>query len=195
MGAFFAIGGARGGGSGGIEDDGAHKLTTPETVLSEYKLFTKDSEGSGTDTAEDLAKSGVKNGTAVSGIYSTADLSDYDPSDPSTAPDPSEIATAKGITYIGAYGEIADPEKSLDEFFALIKKESQDNSSASGSTAAPKTEMVGEPEAVEIDGAVMKCQAAKGTNLATQKAKTDWFCAWADYSTMAMVSPVTPAKA
>ena len=35
----------------------------------------------------------------------------------------------------------------------------------------------------------MKCQAAKGTNMVTKKEKTDWFCAWADYSTLAMVSP------
>ena len=35
----------------------------------------------------------------------------------------------------------------------------------------------------------MKCQAAKGQDLATKKEKTDWFCAWADYSTVAMVSP------
>ena len=60
--------------------------------------------------------------------------------------------------------------------------------SGSSSTASD-AKLVGEPEEVDLDGAVMKCQAAKGTNKATKQEKTDWFCAWADYSTIAMVSP------
>ncbi|MFJ7073297.1 hypothetical protein [Streptomyces sp. NPDC098781] len=191
VGAYFALGGSRGGGAGSLEDDGAHKLATPEKLLTEYTRATKAGEsiGESDDTAADLAKSGVKNGESVVGVYSTADLSDYDPSDPSaTAPDLSELATAKGITYFGAYGEIADPEAALEQFFTDFKKGAEKNSSSSSSEVG-RTELVGEPEEVDLDGAVMKCQAAKGTDPATKKEKTDWFCAWADYSTMAMVSP------
>ncbi|MBZ9640610.1 hypothetical protein, partial [Streptomyces sp. PSKA30] len=189
VGAYFVIGG--GGGAGGLEDDGPHKLTTPATVLTEYKRVSDDGASAGDDSTEDLEKSGVKNGKSVLGFYSTADLSDYDPSDPATAPDPSEIATAKGVTYAGAYGEIADPEAALDKFFTEFKKSSEEDSSSSTGTQA---ELVGEPEAVDLDGAVMKCQAAKGQDPTTKKEKTDWYCAWADYSTIAMVSPGDATK-
>jgi hypothetical protein len=50
-------------------------------------------------------------------------------------------------------------------------------------------ELVGEPEEVEIAGTVAKCQSTKSTNALTKKESTDWFCAWADHSTVAMVSP------
>ncbi|MEV7000575.1 hypothetical protein AB0N62_23215 [Streptomyces sp. NPDC093982] len=186
VGAYFVLGGSSGGGAGGLEDDGAHKLATPEKLLSEYTRASKAGQevDGANSTAEDLEKSGVKDGESVVGIYSTADLSGYDPKDPSTTPDLSELATAKGITYFGAYGEISDPEAALDKFFTDFKKSSQDSSASAG-----KTELIGEAEAVDLDGAVMKCQAAKGQDLMTKKQKTDWFCAWADYSTIAMVSP------
>jgi hypothetical protein len=184
VGAYFVLGG---GGAAGIEDDGAHKLATPERLLSEYTRASKEGQASGGDSAAELENSGVKDGTTVLGVYSTADLSGYDPNDPGSGPDLSELATAKGITYAGAYGEISDPEKALDTFFANFKKSSEKNSSSSGGT--PKAELVGEPETADLDGAVMKCQAAKGQDLMSKREKTDWFCAWADHSTIAMVSP------
>ena len=186
VGAYFVLGG--GGAGSGLEDDGAHILTTPATVLSDYNRATKDGAGAGEDanTAKDLEKSGVRNGKSVAGLYTTADLSGYDPEDPTSAPDQSQLATAKGITFVGGYGEIADPEAVLDKFFATFKKESQEGSS-SGSES--KGELVGEPVEADLDGAVMRCQAAKGENQLTKEEKIDWFCAWADYSTIAMVSP------
>ncbi|MFI1923953.1 hypothetical protein [Streptomyces sp. NPDC020377] len=190
VGAYFVIGG--GGGAGGLEDDGAHKLATPTKVLTEYTRFSDDGATAGDDTAAELEKSGVKDGKSVIGVYSTADLSGYDPDDPSTVPDATELATAKGITYAGAYGTIADPEKALDTFFAGFKKSSEEGSGSSSSDA--KTELVGEPVAADLDGAVMKCQAAKGTDSVSKQEKTDWFCAWADYSTIAMVSPGDATK-
>ncbi|MFF1438591.1 hypothetical protein [Streptomyces sp. NPDC058295] len=189
VGAYFVIGG----GGGGLEDDGAHTLATPTKVLTEYTRASDDGATAGDDTAAELEKSGVKDGKTVIGVYSTADLSGYDPEDPSTLPDSSELATAKGITYAGAYGTIADPEKALDTFFADFKKSSGESSSDSGSGSSD-TELVGEPVAADLDGAVMKCQAAKGTDTITKQEKTDWFCAWADYSTIAMVSPGDATK-
>jgi hypothetical protein len=35
----------------------------------------------------------------------------------------------------------------------------------------------------------MKRQTAKGSDRATKQEKTNWFCAWADYGIIAMVSP------
>lgn len=180
------------GGAGGLKDDGAHKLTTPGTALTDYNRASADGASAGKDSAADLAKTGVQDGKSVIGVYTTADLSGYDPADPSTAPDASELATSKTITFAGAYGKIADPQKTLDLFFANFKKSSEQSSSGSG--GAEKGELVGEPETADLDGAVMKCQAAKGKNAVTKQEKTDWFCAWADYSTIAMVSPGDATK-
>ncbi|MCL8014763.1 hypothetical protein [Streptomyces sp. AS02] len=185
VGAYFVFGG--GGGAGAIEDDGAHKLASPEKVLNEYTLAPTagESASKNNDTAAELAKNGVKNGKSVVSVYSTTDLSGYDPRDPSTAPDASDLATNKTIVVFGAYGEIADPETALDEFFTAFKK----GASESGTSGSGKTELLGEPETVDLDGALMKCQGIKGQDLLTQKEKTDWFCVWSDYSTIAMVTP------
>ncbi|CAM5487689.1 putative protein OS=Streptomyces tendae OX=1932 GN=GUR47_09360 PE=4 SV=1 [Streptomyces tendae] len=40
----------------------------------------------------------------------------------------------------------------------------------------------------------MKCQGVEGTNPVTKKEKTDWICAWADYSTIALISPGDATK-
>ncbi|CAL9315978.1 hypothetical protein [Streptomyces sp. SudanB52_2052] len=179
VGAYFVIGG--GGGAGALEDDGPHKLATPAKVLSEYNRVTKDGASAGDDSTKELEKSGVKNGKSVLGSYSSVDPTKYDPSDPSSA---ATLATAKSVQFFGVYGEVADPEAALDTFFANFKKSAEEDSSSSGG----KTELIGEPEEADLDGAVMKCQALKGQNLMTKKEQTNWFCAWADYSTIAVVS-------
>ncbi|WP_425444620.1 hypothetical protein [Streptomyces phaeoluteigriseus] len=187
VGAAFVLGGSSGG-AGGLEDDGAHTLTTPKTVVVEYQRVGEGNQVSGSDTAKDMEKSGVKGGTAVVGQWSTADFSNYDPEDPSSLPSQSELLTAKGMTMVGGYGKIADPQDTLDKFFASIQKQVKDSSTSDTGTMQ-NAELVGEPEEVEIDGAVAKCQSTKSTNALTKKESTDWFCAWADYSTVAMVSP------
>ncbi|TQJ53087.1 hypothetical protein [Streptomyces sp. SLBN-115] len=187
VGAYFVIGGG-----GGLEDDGAHTLNTPATVISEYKQVGKGAESSDSDTTKYLTASGVKGGKAVVGQWSTADFGDYDPENPDSSdlPSEAELLTAKGITLVGGYGEIADPEAALDKYFVAIQKELEDsNSSSSSSTTEGKTELIGQPEEADIDGALMKCQSAKSTNSLTKKESTDWFCVWSDYSTIAMVSP------
>jgi hypothetical protein len=187
VGAYVVLSGS--GGGSDVADDGPHKLATPQTVLGEYKRFSEDGATAGDDSAVQLKQSGVENGTTVIGGYSTADFDSYDPSDPASGSGASQFANARTITYAGAYGEVADPAAALDKFFADMKKSSEENSSSGA-----RAELIGEPEAVDLDGALMKCQAAKGQNLLTKKEKTDWFCAWADHSTIAMVSPGDAAK-
>ncbi|MBD9735228.1 hypothetical protein IGX29_26170 [Streptomyces sp. H28] len=153
-------------------------------MLSEYTMVGQPGGSSGANDAAKLAEGGIKDGTSVGASYSTADFSKYDPQDPSSLPSEAELLGAKGVTFLGAYGEVTDPEGALDKIFASLKKntEKEQNNEL-------LTELVGEPESVEIDGAVMKCQAGQGTNNLTKKETTNWFCAWADYSTIAIVSP------
>ncbi|MFE7465753.1 hypothetical protein ACFU6R_16845 [Streptomyces sp. NPDC057499] len=171
-----------GGGGGGLSDDGPHTLATPTQVLGEYKRMSADGASQKQDdgATKELTQSGVENGKTVSGIYTTADPTKIDPSKPN---DPAMLS-AKGITFIGAYGKISDPAKTLDAFFASLQKSASENKD--------KTELLGSPEEMSPSGfenGIMKCQAASGTDATTQKPKTDWFCAWADYSTLTMVSP------
>ncbi|MGW0609778.1 hypothetical protein [Streptomyces sp. NPDC002788] len=183
VGAYFVIGG----GGGGLEDDGPHKLATPAKVLTDYKRTTKDGQTAGADSTAELEKSGVKNAKTAAGLYSTVDLSDYDPDDPASV---AKMATAKTLSMAGAYGEISDPEATLDTFFANFKKSAEKESS----TGSGKPELVGEPEEADLDGAVMKCQSVKGPDQRTKQEKTNWFCAWADYSTIAIISPGDAAQ-
>ncbi|MFD5426236.1 hypothetical protein [Streptomyces sp. NPDC127084] len=186
VGAYFVFGG----GGATLADDGPHKLTTPGKVLGEYNRLSNNNEAGSTDESvtKELEESGVKDGKSVIGAYTSADidpseLSRFNPADPSTLPP--ELATAKGISFFGAYGRIDDPKKALDTLLANIDK---DSSGSSGS----KGKLVGTPEEVspdDFDNGVMKCQAAEGPDPVTKQNKTDWFCAWADYSTIAMVSP------
>ncbi|MFF8584533.1 hypothetical protein [Streptomyces althioticus] len=191
VGAYLLLGGDGGSSAAGLTDDGPHKLTVPKTVLGDYQRFGDGSEESGSETAKDMERSGVKNGTAILGQWSTADFGNYDPADPSTAgdfPDQSELLTAKGITMVGGYGEIADPQKTLDTFFSNIQ-DKVEKSAEQNTGGMENAELVGEPEEVEIAGTVAKCQSTKSTNALTKKESTDWFCAWADHSTVGMVSP------
>ncbi|MEU2154324.1 hypothetical protein ABZ532_04740 [Streptomyces sp. NPDC019396] len=187
VGAYFVLGGGS-----TLADDGAHKLTTPAKVLGDYNRVTKDGEAGSKDKSVtgELEKSGVKDAKSILAQYTTADIGKFNPSDPSSMPD---MKTAKGISFFGAYGKIDDPKKALDGLFAEINKESAEDS---GKDTA-KGKLIGTPEEVSPDGfdnGIMKCQAAEGPDPVTKQVKTDWFCIWADYSTIAMVSPGDAAK-
>lgn len=128
--------------------------------------------------------------------FSDGSLTKYDPENPNAAdlPSQAELLTAKGVTMLGGYGEIADPKATLTLYFAALTAQIEKNnaSASSGSSTsgtASKTTLEGQPEDADIDGAVAKCQAATSTNNLTKKQSTNWFCVWADYSTLGMVSP------
>ncbi|MFF5185195.1 hypothetical protein ACFY30_15650 [Streptomyces sp. NPDC000345] len=182
VGAFFALGT---GGSGGLEDDGPHKLTTPASLLSaKYKRMGDSGEEKASSSDEkDLAKAGVTDATSVGALYSTVDLTSLDTSDPDAL---EKTQTAENVTFFGIYGKVADPQKALDTTFAQMKSESDDD-----------VKLIGGAESVEpdgLDGAVMKCQQAETEDAVTQKPRKTYLCIWADYSTMGVVEPTAGAK-
>ncbi|MFE4969062.1 hypothetical protein [Streptomyces sp. NPDC056660] len=184
VGAYFVL---AGGGSGGLKDDGPHKLSAPASVLSaKYKRVGDSSEQkTSSSDAEDLAKSGVTDATSVTAIYSTVDLESLGTSNPA---DVAKAQTAENVTFFGVYGSVKDPQAALDATFANVKK---DSSSDDG------VQFVGDARSVSpagLDGAVMKCQQAKGKNQLTGKAQTAYLCIWADYSTIGMVEPTAAVK-
>ncbi|PRH77992.1 hypothetical protein C6N75_17350 [Streptomyces solincola] len=180
VGAYFVFG------SGGadIADDGPHKLTTPATVLGEYKKDT--SSGSSSKDDDEMLKNaeqwGVKDAKDVSANYQ--------------AGDESNPLAGKLITFGGVYGQIEDPEKVVDGFFAFMKTKA-----ATESDDDMKMTFAGEPEEYKpagFEGAVLKCQQGKGTpkdGASGQGPKEInlTLCAWGDHSTMAMVMPLTMA--
>ncbi|MGW3132819.1 hypothetical protein [Streptomyces sp. NPDC001123] len=183
VGAYFLL--AQGG--GGLTDDGPHKLTAPASILSaKYKRVGDSSEQKASSSdAKDLAKSGVTDATSVTAIYSTIDLESLDTSNPA---DVAKAETAENVTLFGVYGTVKDPQAALDATFANMKKEG-----ASGDSV----QLVGDAQSVSpagLDGAVMKCQQAKGKNQLTGKAQTAYLCIWADYSTIGMVEPTAAVK-
>ncbi|MEU2422448.1 hypothetical protein ABZ619_15720 [Streptomyces sp. NPDC007851] len=183
VGAYFVLAGS----GSGLKDDGPHKLTAPAALLSaKYKRVGDSSEQKASSSdAEDLAKSGVTGATSVTAIYSTVDLQSLHTSDPA---DLAKAQTAENVTLFGVYGKVKDPQAALDATFANMKK---DGSSSEG------VQFVGEARSVSpdgLDGAVMKCQQAKGKNQLTGKAQTAYLCIWADYSTLGMVEPTAAVK-
>ncbi|MFB7174241.1 hypothetical protein ACFCYM_25990 [Streptomyces sp. NPDC056254] len=164
-----------GGGSGSVSDDTkGYKLVAPESV-DDFKKDPKHKEKALTDEDKKEAEAaGVKNPTRVTMNYQ--------------AGDPQNPLALKGLNFSGVYGEIADPEKTVDGYFAMAKLESAKDGKS-------EVELVGSPKAASpagFEGAVMKCQdvkfTAKDTSKKGPKEATVPICIWGDYSTLAMVS-------
>ncbi|MGX2997238.1 hypothetical protein JNUCC64_23740 [Streptomyces sp. JNUCC 64] len=165
-------------GDSGLADDGPHKLTTPEKVLDgAYTRMTPEKapeDASTSDSAKQLAKSGVTEAKAVSAMYSTVDLT------PGAKPSPEQITASKAVTFMGLYGKVKDPEGAIDASFASMTKEKSE-----------QIKLVGEVKTVKPkggDGAVFKCQQAQARDQAGEL-DTQYMCMWADYSTLALAIP------
>ncbi|WP_030710843.1 hypothetical protein [Streptomyces sp. NRRL F-2580] len=166
----------KGGGAGGAiaADTKGYKLVAPESV-DDFKKDPKFEEKPFTDKDKKEAESvGVKNATQVGMNYQ--------------AGDPKNPLSAKGLNFSGVYGEVSDPEKAVDGYFAMAKL----NASKDGKS---EVQLVGSPKTMNpagFKGAVMKCQDIKFTSKDTStkgpKEATLPFCIWGDYSTLAMVS-------
>ncbi len=111
------------------------------------------------------------------------------------AGDPKNPLSAKILNFQGVYGELADPEKSVDGYFAMAKmniaKEDKDT----------EIELIGSPQAMTpagFKGAVMKCQnfkfkAKKATTKGPQEATLP-ICIWGDFSTLSVVTATDAAS-
>lgn len=174
VGAYLVFGGAD------IADDGPHKLTTPATVLSEYKKNDSSGGALSESDVKDAGKWGVTNPKDVSASYVSG--SESNP------------LAQKQLHFSGVYGEIEDPEKvvdaMLDHMASQSGKEDED----------VKVTMVGDPKSYDsAEGAVLKCQDAKmeptdgGTSDGPSVMNLS-FCVWGDYSTVGMVMPMDLAS-
>ncbi|MEV0527775.1 hypothetical protein AB0I66_30545 [Streptomyces sp. NPDC050439] len=162
-------------GNSAVADDGAHKLVTPETVLSEYKKKAGASDGFDDEDMKEAEKDGVKNGTPVDAEYQSGDESNP--------------LAQKMIKFMGVYGEIDNPSKVVDGMFAKMKKESVNEKTDTG-------ELIGSPKSFNGDGAVLKCQETeiKGGGSGPKSIRMP-VCIWGDNSTLGVVIPVDMASA
>lgn len=180
---FSGDGDDDGGGNGGnseVADDGKkYKLDTPATLLTDYKRMGDSNTTTGNEfNASEQKRIGITNGTGVRSNYSTANIGGGDSTAP---PDPEEMASAKVISLIGAYGDVADPEKSVDAFFSHMTKEASSDEDA---------EVVGSPEKQSPSGfenGIMKCQVIKDNSAQPGEPSETPMCVWGDKSTIAAV--------
>ncbi|MYT69679.1 MULTISPECIES: hypothetical protein [unclassified Streptomyces] len=176
VGAYFVIGGGGGGGGASVTDDGAHKLSTPATVLGEYqKTDTSSSDGFDSSDMKDAEKDGLKNGTPVSAGYQVKDAANP--------------LSGKVLQFQGAYGEIDDPSQLVSGMFEKGASEIAKGSS----TGDGKATLVGDPTDYSTDDVTLKCQELKfentsGSTSTTPKEMHMPLCIWSDHSTMAMVT-------
>ncbi|MFD5420367.1 hypothetical protein ACFWJT_20355 [Streptomyces sp. NPDC127069] len=164
------------GGSGGSVSDATkgYKLVAPPSV-GEFQQDPKYKPKDFTDKDKQEAEAaGVKNAAQVGMDYVSGD--------------PKNPLAMKVISFNGVYGDIADPEKTVDGQFAAAKlKLSKDGKSDVQLIGSPK-----EMTPAGFKGAVMKCQEVKATSKDPStkgpKEATVPICIWADYSTAATVT-------
>ncbi|MFE0179223.1 hypothetical protein ACFWZ2_43665, partial [Streptomyces sp. NPDC059002] len=191
-------GGGKNGGSssvadGGVKDDGKHKLTTPETVLTEYKKKPDGASGLNSIDLDKAEAAGVKNPKDVQAQYQSG--SDDNP------------MAQKVLTFGGVYGDIKDPEGVVDRMFTNAKEKNEASADTGG---GGQVTLVGEPKEYKpagLDGAVLKCQEMKvdlgsgaGTSGSTSGASgpsemSAATCIWGDHSTIGYVVGTDVASA
>ncbi|WP_327356032.1 hypothetical protein [Streptomyces sp. NBC_01304] len=158
-----------------------YKLVLPETIGAYKKGNVGGTQGALTGAEKLQAESiGIQDASAAKDQYSTTKTGS---------------TTGKMMTFEGYYGEVADPEAAIDGYFRLAEKQL---SKGSGGTTAELTGSLEKVEPAGFEGALMKCQTVKFTFKDPQPGQPSTFeapsCAWADYSTVAMVQPVDMAK-
>ncbi|GAA2713038.1 MULTISPECIES: hypothetical protein [Streptomyces] len=155
-------------------DDGKrYKLVTPDTVLD--GAYKKDPSGSGGGFASVDQKSllllGVKDAQNVSAGYVTEGTA----------------AERKGLKLTGLYGQVKDPEATVDSMFLSVSIASSKQKSD-----GTKTTLDGDPQKMTPaglePGAVLKCQKTQysGGELGSRTFKMP-LCIWADHSTVGTV--------
>ena len=142
-----------GGNNGGDQppaDDTKYKLEAPQTVNGMQMVGTQVTEEMEEKDERELA---VTNGTQMKATYTTSGEYTTDPGD-------------RKLELVGGWGDIADPNKTVDNVFATLEKGAGRD--------------IGTPERVTVAGmenAVVKClEAPRGM-----------VCSWADSSTFGLV--------
>ncbi|MFB6808642.1 hypothetical protein [Streptomyces sp. NPDC056387] len=188
--AVAAIAGAgwyftKGGGASGsvAANTKGYKLTFPASV----------------DTYTKTTKSGAPNGeTPLSGDAKTKAEALGVQNSHNTSAQYSNTPDGKGklLSSNGLWGDISDPEKAVDAYFASVGQNKETEA------LGLKQELVGSPKAYTPEGfkgAVMKCADLKTTfNKTTPGAPKEFTvpaCVWGDHSTLASVSLVDQASA
>ncbi|GHC42623.1 hypothetical protein [Streptomyces flavofungini] len=169
-------GGGGGGGSAAVKDDGPHKLIAPKTVLDGYKQL----DGITSTELEEHARFGVHEAENVQTVYGNGSKGD-------------DMGGGM-IQFTGAYGKIADPEKTVDAMFTDLSEKAEKGPGKGGE----KSTWLGDgPEDFSADGAVLKCQASRVEDSSTAARKglspkeaRLALCVWADHSTVAVVLPM-----
>ncbi|WP_314175192.1 hypothetical protein [Streptomyces winkii] len=170
---FSGIGG--GGGSDVSSDGKKYKLTSPQTVAGEYEKNTAGTTDQMTPSElSEFEKAGVDGPKSEHGSYKAG-----------------SGTAVKQLNFQGVWGEVEDPEGTVDAAFAKMAEDSEKNAERNGGRA----ELVGSPEEVQPTGlgddAVMKCQIIKvslgASTSGTSELKAP-LCMWGDHSTVAMVS-------
>jgi hypothetical protein len=156
-----------------VTDDGKdYRLTAPRTVLGEYTSASDESTAEPLD-GEEAREFGLTAGMGVKADWATS-------------------GDAKKLEMLGVYGEVKDPEKSVDAVFSNLKTRSE----AAGSEDSDA--LVGTPERKSpagFENGVMKCQVIR----AKEEPDPDEpgalaLCVWADYDTVALVVPQEGTK-
>ncbi|MFD4937262.1 hypothetical protein [Streptomyces virginiae] len=182
---YLAGGGAGGDASGAVAaDTKGYKLTYPDSVES----YAKNPDAVGTAkgdtplTGEQKTKAealGIKNPYQASQQYVSG-----------------LKGKAKQMTASGFWGQIDDPEKALDAYFATVGAPNPETDKL-----GLKFEKVGSPKAFTPDGfkgAVMKCVEIKSSTTKTTKPGEPSSlviptCAWSDHSTLVVVNHMDQA--
>ncbi|MYT69141.1 MULTISPECIES: hypothetical protein [unclassified Streptomyces] len=179
-------------GSKGLEDDGPHKLTTPSTTsFATYFRYgdASDTTVTGTDTGE-LEEIGIENPEPVVASYYEEDLGNLNTSDPDGVQE--KLRSARNharFTVTGAYGKIAEPKIALDNYFAKMQDNLADASQKGNTHIVSQLGVPEDTEADSLDGAVMMCAELSIDNFETSEDSRTTVCGWADYSTIALVTP------
>ncbi|MGW6705652.1 hypothetical protein ACWGDE_12300 [Streptomyces sp. NPDC054956] len=161
-----------------------YKIVPPATV-NDFKKSAKPGDSTMDDKEKKETEAiGIKNPTKVGQGYEITN--------------PAKPLEGKSLSFSGFYGEIADPAKTLDASFQLMKA-----SSLSEKDKDADIQFIGSPETFKpagFSGALMKCQEVKivskkpSTNPLEPKEVTLPMCIWTDYSTMGMTMTIDISK-
>ncbi|MGK5549884.1 hypothetical protein ACSNOH_34985, partial [Streptomyces sp. URMC 127] len=95
-------------------------------------------------------------------------------------------SSARGkLMFSGVWGTVKNPERAVDGMFEAMAEDARREPVRQGA----REEVVGRPERVSADGAVMKCQSVSFTPAEGEPGAslTLPYCVWADHSTLGVV--------